>query len=84
MTLIDVLWRQDIDMGVGKEMFDLNLRRELEKEQELQLKKEQDKVSCHPHVFRPGVGGGGGVIAWFSGKGRGFGVANFCMGGGCC
>lgn len=44
MALIDVLWRQDIDMGVGKETFDVNLRRELEKEQELFLKKEEQKV----------------------------------------
>ena len=45
LDLIDVLWRQDIDLGVGKEMFDVNLRRELEREREIELQKERQKVS---------------------------------------
>ena len=40
-----MLWRQDIDLGVGKEMFDVNLRRELEREREIELQKERQKVS---------------------------------------
>lgn len=43
LDLIDVLWRQDIDLGVGKEMFDVNLRRELEREREIELRKERQK-----------------------------------------
>lgn len=43
LDLIDVLWRQDIDLGVGKEMFDVNLRRELEREREIELQKERQK-----------------------------------------
>ena len=45
MDLIEVLWRQDIDLGVGREVFDLNLRKELEKEKEIELQKQQEKVS---------------------------------------
>lgn len=44
LDLIDVLWRQDVDLGVGKEVFDPNLRRELERERELELIKESNKV----------------------------------------
>lgn len=50
LDLIDVLWRQDVDLGVGKEVFDPGLRRELERERELELLKEAEKVSflsCH-------------------------------------
>lgn len=43
LDLIEVLWRQDIDLGVGKEVFDLNLRKELEREREIELQKEQIK-----------------------------------------
>ncbi|KAK7480968.1 hypothetical protein BaRGS_00027783 [Batillaria attramentaria] len=43
LDLIDVLWRQDVDLGVGKEVFDPNLRRELERERELELRKETEK-----------------------------------------
>ena len=43
MDLIDVLWRQDMDLGVGREMFDLNLRRELEKQRELELLKQREE-----------------------------------------
>ncbi len=43
MDLIEVLWRQDMDLGVGREMFDLNLRRELEKEREVELQKRRDE-----------------------------------------
>ncbi|XP_033733381.1 endoplasmic reticulum membrane sensor NFE2L1-like isoform X1 [Pecten maximus] len=41
LDLIDVLWRQDIDLGVGKEVFDINLRQELERERELELQKDR-------------------------------------------
>ena len=43
MDLIDILWRQDMDLGVGREMYDQNMRRELEKERELELMKEREK-----------------------------------------
>lgn len=43
LDLIDVLWRQDVDLGVGKEVFDPNLRRELERERELEFRKETEK-----------------------------------------
>ncbi|XP_025081964.1 nuclear factor erythroid 2-related factor 2-like isoform X2 [Pomacea canaliculata] len=43
LDLIDVLWRQDVDLGVGKEVFDPGLRRELERERELELLKEAEK-----------------------------------------
>ncbi|KAL5010704.1 hypothetical protein ScPMuIL_013009 [Solemya velum] len=43
LDLIEVLWRQDIDLGIGKEAFDINLRHELEAERELELKKERQK-----------------------------------------
>ncbi|XP_060084789.1 endoplasmic reticulum membrane sensor NFE2L1-like isoform X2 [Ylistrum balloti] len=43
LDLIDVLWRQDIDLGVGKEVFDINLRQELEREREVELQKERQK-----------------------------------------
>lgn len=51
MDLIDVLWRQDIDLGLGKEAFDYNLRQELEKERELELQKERQKVFDHKMNF---------------------------------
>ncbi|XP_077997073.1 endoplasmic reticulum membrane sensor NFE2L1-like isoform X2 [Glandiceps talaboti] len=47
MDLIDVLWKQDIDMGVCREIFDGTYRqKELEKEKllELERQKEEDKV----------------------------------------
>lgn len=34
LELIDILWKQDEDLGVGKEVYDANLRLELEKKQE--------------------------------------------------
>ncbi|XP_067687509.1 endoplasmic reticulum membrane sensor NFE2L1-like isoform X1 [Haliotis asinina] len=43
LDLIEVLWRQDIDLGVGKEVFDINLRRELERDRELELQKKREK-----------------------------------------
>ncbi|XP_064594789.1 nuclear factor erythroid 2-related factor 2-like isoform X2 [Liolophura sinensis] len=43
MDLIETLWRQDIDLGIGKEVFDLNLRRELEREREIELQKQREK-----------------------------------------
>ncbi|XP_075465105.1 nuclear factor erythroid 2-related factor 2 isoform X2 [Ascaphus truei] len=53
MDLIDILWRQDIDLGVGREVFDYNQRqkdyelgkqKKLEKERQEQLQKEQEKA----------------------------------------
>ncbi|XP_055966337.1 nuclear factor erythroid 2-related factor 2 isoform X2 [Sorex fumeus] len=53
MDLIDILWRQDIDLGVSREVFDFSLRRKehelekqkkLEKERQEQLQKEQEKA----------------------------------------
>lgn len=41
LDLIEVLWRQDIDLGIGKEAFDNDLRRELEREREIELQKER-------------------------------------------
>ncbi|CAH1775653.1 unnamed protein product [Owenia fusiformis] len=43
LDLIEVLWRQDIDLGVGREVFDINLRKELEKERELELQKQKEE-----------------------------------------
>lgn len=42
LDLIDVLWRQDVDLGVGKEVYDPTLRFELERERELELIKHQE------------------------------------------
>ncbi|GFO39006.1 nuclear factor erythroid 2-related factor 2 [Plakobranchus ocellatus] len=42
LKLIDVLWKQDEDLGVGKEVFDANLRLELEKKQEMERIKIQE------------------------------------------
>ncbi|CAL1534802.1 unnamed protein product [Lymnaea stagnalis] len=42
LDLIDVLWQQDVDLGVGKEVYDPNLRFELEKERENELIKHQE------------------------------------------
>ncbi|KAL1786767.1 nuclear factor erythroid 2-related factor 2 isoform X2 [Sigmodon hispidus] len=53
MDLIDILWRQDIDLGVSREVFDFSQRQkdyELEKQKKLekerleQLQKEQEKA----------------------------------------
>ncbi|XP_063789463.1 nuclear factor erythroid 2-related factor 2 [Pseudophryne corroboree] len=53
MDLIDILWKQDIDLGVGREVFDYNQRhkeyelekqKKLEKEHQEQLLKEQEKA----------------------------------------
>nr|XP_020661913.1 nuclear factor erythroid 2-related factor 2 isoform X2 [Pogona vitticeps] len=53
MNLIDILWRQDIDLGVRREVFDFSQRKkeyELEKQKKLeterqeQLQKEQEKA----------------------------------------
>ncbi|XP_077010373.1 nuclear factor erythroid 2-related factor 2 isoform X1 [Tamandua tetradactyla] len=53
MDLIDILWRQDIDLGVSREVFDFSQRRKeyelekqkkLEKEKQEQLRKEQEKA----------------------------------------
>ncbi|XP_073502982.1 nuclear factor erythroid 2-related factor 2 isoform X2 [Phyllobates terribilis] len=53
LDLIDILWKQDIDLGVGREVFDYNQRqkeyelekqKKLEKEHQEQLLKEQEKA----------------------------------------
>ncbi|KAM7105637.1 nuclear factor erythroid 2-related factor 2 isoform 3-T4 [Molossus nigricans] len=53
MDLIDILWRQDIDLGASREVFDFSQRRKehelekqkkLEKERQEQLEKEQEKA----------------------------------------
>ncbi|KAM4626745.1 nuclear factor erythroid 2-related factor 2 isoform 1-T1 [Discoglossus pictus] len=53
INLIDILWRQDIDLGVGREVFDYSQRqkeyelekqKKLEKERQEQLQKEQEKA----------------------------------------
>lgn len=45
-----VLWMQDEDLGVGKEVFDINLRRQLEREQEIELQKERQKVKYQVQI----------------------------------
>lgn len=40
MDLIDILWKQDIDLGARREVFDYNLR---QKEHELQRRQEQEE-----------------------------------------
>lgn len=53
MNLIDILWRQDIDLGARREVFDFSQRqkeyelekqKKLEKERQEQLQKEQEKT----------------------------------------
>ncbi|KAJ7345604.1 hypothetical protein JRQ81_001554 [Phrynocephalus forsythii] len=53
MNLIDILWRQDIDLGVRREVFDFSQRKKeyelekqkkLERERQEQLQKEQEKA----------------------------------------
>ncbi|XP_020016300.1 nuclear factor erythroid 2-related factor 2 isoform X4 [Castor canadensis] len=53
MDLIDILWKQDIDLGVSREVFDFSQRqkeyelekqKKLEKERQEQIKKEQEKA----------------------------------------
>ncbi|XP_057611742.1 nuclear factor erythroid 2-related factor 2 isoform X1 [Chionomys nivalis] len=53
MDLIDILWKQDIDLGVSREVFDFSQRqkdyelekqKKLEKERQEQLQKEQEKA----------------------------------------
>ncbi|XP_031226545.1 nuclear factor erythroid 2-related factor 2 isoform X2 [Mastomys coucha] len=53
VDLIDILWRQDIDLGVSREVFDFSQRqkdyelekqKKLEKERQEQLQKEQEKA----------------------------------------
>ncbi|XP_041371799.1 endoplasmic reticulum membrane sensor NFE2L1-like isoform X2 [Gigantopelta aegis] len=43
LDLIEVLWRQDIDLGVGKDVFDVDLRKKLEQERELELQQQRAK-----------------------------------------
>ncbi|KAB5577157.1 hypothetical protein PHYPO_G00206710 [Pangasianodon hypophthalmus] len=53
MDLIDILWRQDIDLGAGREVFDFSYRqkevqlqrqKELEEEKRQQIVREQEKA----------------------------------------
>lgn len=53
MDLIDILWKQDIDLGARREVFDYNHRqkehelqrqREMEEEKKLHLLREQEKA----------------------------------------
>ncbi|XP_066468414.1 nuclear factor erythroid 2-related factor 2 [Tiliqua scincoides] len=53
MSLIDILWRQDIDLGARREVFDFNQRqkeyefekqKKLERERQEQLQKEEEKA----------------------------------------
>lgn len=53
MNLIDILWKQDIDLGARREVFDFNHRQkehelqrqlELQEEKRLQLLREQEKA----------------------------------------
>ncbi|TSM68864.1 Nuclear factor erythroid 2-related factor 2 [Bagarius yarrelli] len=53
MDLIDILWRQDIDLGAGREVFDFSYRqkevqlqrqKELEEEKRQQIRREQEKA----------------------------------------
>ena len=45
MDLIDAMWQQDLDMGATREMFDTSLRRQMEKERELEKGKQLQAVS---------------------------------------
>lgn len=53
MSLIDILWRQDIDLGARREVFDFNQRqkehefekqKKLERERQEELQKEEEKA----------------------------------------
>lgn len=48
MDLIDILWKQDIDLGARREVFDYNHR---QKENELQRQHEQEKEK-RQHLLR--------------------------------
>ena len=45
MDLIEVLWRQDIDLGIDRDAFDIRRRLELEKQREFELIHQREKVS---------------------------------------
>ncbi|XP_056610273.1 nuclear factor erythroid 2-related factor 2a isoform X1 [Triplophysa dalaica] len=47
MELIDILWRQDVDLGVGREVFDLSYR---QKEVELRRQREQEEEKHQQHL----------------------------------
>ncbi|XP_072541910.1 nuclear factor erythroid 2-related factor 2a [Salminus brasiliensis] len=47
MDLIDILWRQDIDLGAGREVFDFSYRQkevQLQRQKELEEEKRQQRV----------------------------------------
>ncbi|KAI7809047.1 nuclear factor erythroid 2-related factor 2a [Triplophysa rosa] len=47
MELIDILWRQDVDLGAGREVFDLSYR---QKEVELRRQREQEEEKRQQHL----------------------------------
>lgn len=51
LKLIDILYQQDVDLGVGKEVFDPQYREELERERELEFIKNQEWVSLWEMLF---------------------------------
>ena len=54
MDLIEVLWRQDIDLGVDRDAFDATRRLELEKQREYELIQQREKVSsCYLQFIVP-------------------------------
>ena len=44
------MWRQDEDLGVGKEVYDANLRLELEKKQEVERLRHQEMVKAYNYL----------------------------------
>jgi nuclear factor erythroid 2-related factor 2 len=44
MDLIEILWRQDIDLGVERDAYDATRRQELEKQNENELAEQREKV----------------------------------------
>lgn len=47
MELIDILWRQDVDLGAGREVFDFSYR---QKEVELRRQREQEEEKRQQHL----------------------------------
>jgi nuclear factor erythroid 2-related factor 1/3 len=43
LNLIDILYQQDVDLGIGKEVFDPSMREVLDRERELELAKQQER-----------------------------------------
>ena len=55
MELIEILWRQDIDLGVERDADDLK-QRQLERQKESQLNQTLAKVRSHTLWSDPGQG----------------------------